>query len=112
MTIENGANRIANRLVEIVTLYQNSEESGYRTRPKVAGAFENSWKQVEDRGCIALLTRRLSGGETNLALRHRETRDRIHDQENVCSLIAEVFGYRQSHETGTHTQERRTVRCG
>ena len=61
----------------------------------VAGALEQRRQQREHRRRIALRGRRLAGRQADLALRHREARHRVHHQQHVLALVAEVLGDRR-----------------
>ena len=80
--------------------------------PEVAGALEHLGQQVEDRRRVALLAGRLAGRQADLALRHGQARHRIHHQQHVGALVAEVLGHGQGHEAGAHAQRRGPVRGG
>ena len=62
----------------------------------VAGPLEQPRQQREHRRRIALGRRRFAGRQPDLALRHRETRHRVHHQQHVLALVAEVLGDRRS----------------
>ena len=46
----------------------------------------------EDRRRVALARRRLAGRQADLALRHGEARDAVHQAQHVLAVVAEVFG--------------------
>ena len=81
-------------------------------RPKFPGALADFRQQVEDRRRVALLAGRFAGGEADLALRHGEAGDRIHHEQHVGALIAEILGDGESDEAGAHAQRRGTVGGG
>ena len=79
---------------------------------KIPGALQHPRQQVEHRRRVSFLAGRFAGGQADLALRHGEAGDRIHDQQHVGALVAKIFGDRQRHETGADAQRRGTVRSG
>ena len=88
--IERTASR--NWFVKIVAFHQHGIEAGDGAALKVSGALEDFGKQAEHGRRVALLAGRLAGGEPDFALRHGQPRDRVHDQQNIQSLIAKIFG--------------------
>src|SRR6202035_3036798 len=95
VTIQNTAHCVANRLVEIVSLHQYREKSRDGALLEVPGAFEDFGQQREDRRRVAFLAGRLSGSQTDFALRHRQTSHRVQYHQYILALIAEVLCYRQ-----------------
>ena len=93
MAIEDSAHRVGDRLVVVVALDQDGEDAGDGafTRPG-AGALQEPRQLREHSRRITFGARRLAGRQPDLALRHREAGDRIHQQQNVLGLIAEVLG--------------------
>jgi hypothetical protein len=81
-------------------------------RGKVTGSLENLRQQGEHGWRVSFLGGRLTGRQADLPLGHRQTRDRIHDQQHVGALVPEVFGDGQRREAGPYPQWRRTVRSG
>jgi hypothetical protein len=61
---------------------------------------------------IALGSRRFAGGKPNLALRHREAGDRIHQHQHVLAEIAEILGNGERQVGCLTAHERRFVRGG
>ena len=89
------AHGVGDRLVGVVAFDEHGVEAGDAAlAADVAGALEQARQQREHRRRIALRGRRLAGGEPDLALRHREARDRVHHQQDVLPLLAEVLGDR------------------
>src|SRR5690348_2134795 len=110
MSIQNAADRIANRLVEIVTFHQHGEEAGDGAFFEMAGPFEYLWQHCENGWRVPLLTGRLARSEADLALCHGQARNGIHHEQNILALIAEILGYRQRYVAGSNTERRRTIR--
>ena len=52
-------------------------------------------QQGEDRGRVAAGGGRLAGGQADFALRQGEAGQRVHQQQHVLALVAEVFGDRR-----------------
>ena len=63
-------------------------------------------------GVIAFLAGRFAGCQADLALGHGQARHRIHHQQDVCALVAEIFGDSERHKTGADAQGRRPVGGG
>ena len=78
----------------IVAVDQHAEQTGDRSLTGTAGprAFEQARKFGENGGRIALGRRGLAIGEADLALRHGEAGDRIHQAHHVAARITEVLG--------------------
>src|SRR5690606_24152780 len=66
----------------------------------------------EYRGRIALGRGRLADSEADFALRLREARQRIHDEQHIQSLVAEILGDRRGAPGAVQAHERRIVRRG
>jgi len=66
-------------------------------------------QQREHARRVAARRRRLADREADLALRHREARDRVHHQHHVAPLVAEVLGDRGCRERRLDPHERRLV---
>ena len=110
VAVQDGAHGVADGLVEIVAFHQHGEEAGDRSFAKISRPLQHLRQQIEYRRRVAFLAGRLAGGQADLALRHRQACDRIHDQQNVGALVAEVFGHRQRHKAGAHAQRRGPLR--
>ncbi len=102
--------RVANGFVEIVAFHQDREEARDGTFLEVPRALENLRQHRKHRWRVAFLAGRFAGRQSDFALRHRQAGHRIHHQQHVLALIAEVFGHRQRDETGADAQRRRPVR--
>src|SRR5258708_5072625 len=100
MAIEDASHGVADRLVEVVALDQHSEQTGNRAFFEVPGTLEDARQQVEDRRRIALLTWGVTGGKADFALRHGEAGDRVHNQQDIVALVAEVLADRDGDEGG------------
>src|SRR5262249_15738957 len=109
MAVENGAHRVADGLIEIVTFDEHGEEAGDGALGETASAFEDLRQEIEDGRRIALLPRWFPGGQANFALGHRKACDGIHDEENVGALIAKKLTDCQSKEAGADPQWSRPV---
>jgi hypothetical protein len=64
---------------------------------------------MKDRRRVALLAGRFTGRQANLALRHCQTRDRVHYQQHALALIAKVLRYREGDECRPDPQRGRPV---
>ncbi len=108
MAVQNRARRIGDRILLIVALGQHCVERRNRstTRRSIAGALDQRRQLREYRGRIALGGRWLADGERDFALRHRIAGQRVHQEQHVLALIAEVLGERSGVRRGLHPQER------
>src|ERR1035441_8461181 len=70
VAVEDGADGIADGLVEIVAFHQDGEETGDGAAAEIPGAFQDFGQQVKDRRGVAFLARRFAGGQADLALGH------------------------------------------
>ena len=94
VAVENGARAVGDRVLLVVAFGQHGVERGDRAAAfgAVAGAFHQLRQLGEHRGRIALGGGRLADGQRDLALRHGVAGQRIHDQQHILALVAEVFG--------------------
>ncbi len=67
------------------------------------------WQFGEDGRRIALGRRRLAAGKADFPLRHCETRDRVHQEQDVLVLVAEILGDRHGEERCLAAHQRRLV---
>ena len=74
-----------------------------------ARALEQPRQRREHRRRISLRRRRLADGETDLAPRHRDARDRVDHQQHFLALIAEILGDRRRDERAARANERRLI---
>ena len=66
-------------------------------------------QQREHRRRIPARRRRLARRQADLALRHRETRHRVHQQQHLFALIAKVLGHRRRGRRRMNTVQRRLI---
>ena len=92
VAVEQAAHGVADRLVGVVGLDQHGVEGGDAALRAAAGALDQLRQQGEDRGRIAARGGRLAGRQADLALGQREPRQRVHQQQHVLALVAEVLG--------------------
>ena len=111
VAVEDGARRIGDRILLIVAFGEHGVERGDRAASvcAVAGAFDQRRQAREHRRRIALGGRRFADREADLALRLRETRQRIHDQQHVVAAVAEIFGDRGRQPRAVQAHQRRVV---
>src|SRR5437660_12758397 len=95
MPVQNGAHRVGDRLVEIVSFDEHGEEAGDRALAELPGALEYPRQQIEHRRRVGVLTGRLARGQSDLALRHGEARHRVHYQQTLFAMGAETLSHRQ-----------------
>ena len=78
-------------------------------RRAAAGALEQLRQRREHARRVAAAGRRLADGEADLALRHREPRDRVDQQQHVAALVAERLGDRHRRLGALDARERGLV---
>ncbi len=102
---------VGDRILLIVAFGEHRVERGDRAaaRRAVAGALDELRQPREHRRRIALGRRRFADGEADLALRLREARQRIHDQQHVLALLAEIFGDGGREPRAVQAHQRRIV---
>ena len=104
------AHGVRDRLVHVVALDEHGVERRDRCRSATcrrARAVCGSEREHARR--VAARRRRLADRESDLALRHREARERVHHQQDVVARVAERLGDAHRHERGGHAHERRLV---
>ena len=112
MAVQQAAHRVADRLVGVVGLDQHGEEGGDAAQGAAAGPLHQLRQQGEDRGGIAAGGGRLAGGQPDLALRQGEAGQRVHQQQHVLALVAEVFGDGRGRQGRLHADQGRLVAGG
>ena len=65
---------------------------------------------MKNRGGVALLAGRFTGGEADFPLGHGQPGDTVADQQDVFALIAEELGGGQSHREGADAERGWAVR--
>ena len=114
VAIEHRTCGVHDRIVRIIALGQHGVEGGNRTFPgdAIAGAFYQLRQAREYRRRVALGCRCLADRQRDLALRLREARQRIHDQQDVAAAVAKVFRYRGRQPGAVQPHQRRVVGGG
>ena len=79
----------------------------------VAAALHQLGQLRKARWRVALGGRRLANRQGDLALGHGIARQRIHEQQHMLALVAEMLGHRRGVGRALHAQQRRCVggRC-
>ena len=72
MAVEQGANRVNERVLLVVALHQNGIKGRDRTNSELSGPLHQPGQAGKDRGCVSLGGWRLAGGEANFAGSHGE----------------------------------------
>ena len=112
MAVEQAAHRVGDRFVFIVAFDEHGVERGDAAASAPGRPARRAAATGEHRRRIAARGGRFAGGQADLALGHGEARDRIHQQQHVAALVAEVFGDGGRGERGLHARERRLVAGG
>ena len=92
VAIENGADFVGDRFIEVVACDEDGIEGGDGAFVGIAGAFEKAGQDGEDRGGVAGAGGRLSCGQADFAKRSGKAGDRVHHQDDRFALVAEIFG--------------------
>ena len=108
MTVDEAAHLVGDRLVEVVAGDEHGVEGGDRARRRGARALDQPRQQREHARRIAVARERLARGQPDLALRARDPRQRVDEQEHVrAAAVAEPLGDRgrdvhgaQAHQWG------------
>ena len=109
MAVENGTDRIGDRVVHVVAFNQYGVEGRDASLLELAGTLEQTRQQRKDRRRVTLRRRRLACRKPDLALRHGKARDGIHHQHDVITAITKVFGGRRGRECRANAHERRLI---
>ena len=88
------------------------KKPGDRAVLGVAGPFEQAWQEREDGRRIAAQSRRLPCPEPDLALCHRQPRDRVHHEQHVLAFVAERLGNGRGDLGGLQSEQSRLVGRG
>ena len=75
-----------------------------------AGPLQQPRQLGEHGRRIAFRGRRLARRQADLALRHGKAGDRIHQQQHMLALVAEIFGHAQRQIRRLAAHQRRFVR--
>ena len=78
-------------------------------RSDAPGPLEQPGQQREHRRRVAARRGRLAGRQPDLALRHREAGEAVHQQQHVVALVAEPLGDARRGERGAQAHERGLV---
>src|SRR5205823_53958 len=99
--------------------YEARWSSGWRRNAVTSGshAIASSIAALEPRAYAPIwirssAPRRLADGEADLALRHRDPRERVHHEEDVAVLVAEPLGERDGEKCAVQADEWRLVGRG
>ncbi len=112
VAIKHAARRIGDRVLLVVTFGQHRVERSDRAAPRfaVASTLDQLGQLGEHRGWIATGGGRLADGQGDLALGLGETGQRIHQQQDVLALVAEVLGNARAVHRGAQAHQRRVIR--
>ena len=92
--------------MQVVALDEHGVEAGDAAAVGRAGAFEQRGQQREHRRRVPARRGRLAGRQPDLALRHREAGEAVHQQQHVEVLVAEPLGDAGRGERGAQAHER------
>ena len=112
VTVENGARCVGDGVVLVIPFRQYGIEGrdGTTTHITVARPLHQLRQPGEHRGWIALGGRWLADGQGDLALGLGATGQRIHQQQYILALVAEMLGDAGGHHGAVQAHQRRVVR--
>ncbi len=111
MAIEQRSHSIYQRILLIVAFHQHRIERSDASMAESTSPFHQPRQQCENRRCISFSSRRLSRRQSDFPLCHRESRKRIHNQQNLFSLCAEIFCNSRRGQRCANSQQWRLIRC-
>ncbi len=102
--VQNRPGRVGYGFVEVVAFDQDGVESGNRTVFASTSAFEQARQRCKHRRRISLGRGRLTNRQAHFAPRHGHASHRVHHQQDIFALIAEVLGNGGRHQRtgGSH----------
>ncbi len=112
MAVQDAAHGVRNRFIMIVAFHQHGEQAGdgpgtfMQTR---TGAFQQPRQFGEDGGGVTLAGGRLAGRQADLALGHGEAGHRIHQQQDIEAIVAQLLGHRHGDIGRLAAHQRRFV---
>ena len=112
MPVEDAAHLVGDGLVHVPALDEHGVDRRDAAARRLARALEKARQRGEHARRIAAAHGRLARREPDLALRAREPRDRVDEQEHARALVAEVLGVRGRHLRGANALEGRDVARG
>ncbi|MNR24566.1 hypothetical protein D3C85_1416500 [compost metagenome] len=114
VSVEHAPRRVGNRVLLVIAFGQHGVERGDRTTAllRVAGPLHQFRQLGEHRRRITLGRRRLADGQGDFPLGLGETGQRIHEQQDVLALVAEIFGDARAIHGRAQSHQRRIVRRG
>ena len=112
MAVEDASHGVGDRLVHVVAVDEHGVQRGDRTGRRRARALQQLREHREDGRRVAARRGRLADRQADLALGHREARDRVHHQHHVAALVAEVLRDRGRRERGLQAHQRGLVGRG
>src|SRR5579883_186529 len=112
VTIQKRADGVNERILLVVAFHEHGIEGGDASASEISSAFNQSSQQREDRRRVAFGGGRFAGGEADFALGHGESRERIHDEQDIFALRTKIFGYGGGGQRRANAQQRRLVGGG
>ncbi len=110
VAVEDGADRVGDGLVVIVAVDEHGVDAGDGPGAVGAGALQQPGEEGEGGRRVAAGGRRLTRGEPDLALGHRDPGQRVHHEDRVGALVTEGFRDPGGGERGTDAGHGRLVR--
>ncbi len=110
--VENRAGLVGHRLAHVVAFHQHGVERGDRAPLGLPGTLHQAWQRGEHRWRIAAAGGRFTGRQADFALGPGEAGQRVHQQQDAATLIAEILGDAGGDETGLGAFHRRSVGGG
>ena len=97
VAVEDAAHLVGDRFVHVAAFDEHGVDAGDRAALALAAALEQPRQQREHARWIAATCGRLSGGESDFALRTGHARHRIHEQQRVLAVVPKRLRDRGRH---------------
>ena len=103
MAIQDASNGIRDRFVRVISFHQNGVETGDTAGICPSGSLKQLREQRENTWRITPRCWRLACGKADFSLGQCESSDAVHDQKDIATCLAKVFGDRRSEIGGAQT---------
>src|SRR5471032_3229950 len=110
--VEHTSRGVGDRVLLVIAFGQNDVERGDRTAALlgVSGLLHQYWQFGEYRRLINLVRWQFADGQVDYPMGLGETGQRIHEQQDILALVAEILGDARAVHRGAQAHQRRIVR--
>ena len=112
MAVEQAAHGVGDWFVEVVAIDEDRVQASDAAGIRVAGSFDEFWQHTKNAGRESTRGGGFPGGESDFALSVGEASQRIDQQQDIASLIAEELGDGCAEVSGSQAECRGFVTCG